>query len=179
MNKVESPEIWSRICGFSSGKDLSSIILTSSAILQHIRPILYESVHLRSDRKTLPTFALLKRNIALAGHIKSITLETVAVGDVKKERKTSWVDIRTFAGMAQLRTLSMTSGPPFKTEAEQKKFLNLIDKSCKLLREVVYHDGYGPASSFPGERFEVKRLTKIIWDESGEPLPPESAPSTF
>jgi hypothetical protein len=64
---ISSPEIWSRTCDFLGSKDLAELSRQTTTLLHQARPILYENVLLRGDRKTLSaTFDLLKGNVALA-----------------------------------------------------------------------------------------------------------------
>lgn len=90
----------------------------------------------RSDRTTLcATFDLLKGNVALSEKVKTIRL--IKFEDASKKRTKGWLDIGSFVGMLQLRSLSMTR-PRFKTKTDQTKFLAALKRSCKLLKEVIY-----------------------------------------
>lgn len=167
------PELWSIVCHFLDKKDLVRVACTSSQLSTAARSVLYRSINLHSNKDGLQaTFDLIKSDISLARKVIEIQIFTERWTEGEE---TTWLDLTAFSNLAQLQSMMMT-GSPFGTAVEQDTFLEIVAKSCPLLKEFRYRRGRYPSpqfffnrhpNNFPSDNFKICGLGKLIWDDDG------------
>lgn len=160
MAAVIPVDVWSHITSWSTPQDLAQLMLVSQSFLDIFRPILYRSLILRNNKDTVwDTFNLLNRDNSLAKRVTKLHLITVT-----RLKGSTWVDFGAIARMTHLRSLQITA-PPFYTDKEQQKFVRLVSRSCRLLREFTYRDSTLRAR-FPSRWFPIAGIERFRWYSS-------------
>ncbi|KAF9459743.1 hypothetical protein BDZ94DRAFT_992815 [Collybia nuda] len=157
-NTMLALELWSTICYHLDRSDLANLARTSSQLLAAARPVLYQSVHLRSDRRggTQATFNLLNSDPSLTKKITDIHVFTAWQKDGEAK---AWLDLSVISKLTQLRSMTMIASP-FKDAEEQKTFLKILNESCSSLREFTYR-----------QDFRIAGIERLIWDDQDDRSP--------
>jgi hypothetical protein len=166
-------KLWSIVFRFLDRRDLARVACTSSQLSSAARPILYQSVHLRSNKDGVQdTFGLIKADSSLASNITEIHLSTEWKEDSEEK---AWLSLSAFSNLPHLRFMTMT-GSPFQTAEEQESFFEIVAKCCPRLREFTYRQGRYPSppflptphpTKFPSINFQISGIERLVWDDNG------------
>lgn len=155
------PEVWNMICSSSPlstmRRDLASLCRCSWHLLELIRPILYRGVIL-DQTNDAEAFNLLASDEHLASRVLRFEYQ-----DCSDEETFGLVDL--IISMKSLRSL-IVKGRLLHDASEQERLLEHLREREMPLDEFHYevplwYRTSGPV--FPGEVFNLSRLTSIIW----------------